>query len=116
MILTYPTPSSKPICPSCSRELSNATPSILLTSRSPLSTAADDQPKVKKAKKGKEKDELVCGHVVCKTCAETIVKPSGRCSVCEAGIGEGGMIPLGKEGQSGGRLAADWCSCSASLD
>jgi len=108
VIFTYPTPTSKPICPSCSRELINATPAILLSSRSPLDStlnldADDTGPKKKKTKKEKE-EPFVCGHVVCKTCADTIVKPSGRCSVCEAGVTAEGMIPLEKEGQSG-RLA-----------
>ena len=92
--------SPKPICPSCSRDLSNSNHSILLSSKSPLSTTTttteDDRPK-KKSKK--EKDEpYVCGHVVCKTCADSIVKESGRCCVCEASISAEGMIPLGKEG------------------
>jgi nitric oxide synthase-interacting protein len=42
----------------------------------------------------------VCGHVVCKTCVDAIVRPQGRCCVCEAKLEEGekGLIPLGKEG------------------
>lgn len=50
-------------------------------------------------KKDKE-DPFVCGHVVCKTCVDAIVRPQGRCCVCEAKLEEGekGLIPLGKEG------------------
>lgn len=55
-----------------------------------------DRPK-KKSKKDKD-EPYICGHVICKTCADTIVKESGRCCVCEAGIKSDGMIPLGKEG------------------
>lgn len=93
--------SPKPICPSCSRDLSNSNHSILLSSKTPLTITTEegdgDRPK-KKSKKEKGKEEYVCGHVVCKTCADSIVKESGRCCVCEAGISEDGMIPLGKEG------------------
>ena len=114
VILHYPTPkSTTPTCPSCTKELSNASSSILLSSRKPAVPASDetktngeaDEPPAKKKKKGK-KDEapFVCGHVVCKTCAETIVKPSGRCCVCEAEVDEAGRIPVGKEGQSASRL------------
>ncbi|KAJ9126498.1 hypothetical protein QFC24_002241 [Naganishia onofrii] len=95
-----------PICPSCSREISNSTKSILLTSRLPAhaSAAADEPaapPAAKKAKKEKrEKEEpAVCGHVVCSTCAETIVKPGKQCVVCEAVIRpDKDMIELGREG------------------
>ncbi|ORY31390.1 hypothetical protein BCR39DRAFT_526397 [Naematelia encephala] len=104
VIFTYPTPTSKPTCPSCTKELSNSTSSVLLSSRSPAvapdapkGDRDDEQPKKKKSKKDKE-DPFVCGHVVCKTCTDTIVKPSGRCCVCEAKVDEGGQIPLGKEG------------------
>ncbi|KAK8858470.1 hypothetical protein IAR55_002697 [Kwoniella newhampshirensis] len=106
VIFTYPPASrSKPICPSCSKELSNSNYSVLLSSRSPASTSTeadpsadlDDGRKKKKQKKDKE-DPSVCGHVVCQTCSDTIVKPQGRCSVCEAKVEDSGRIPLGKEG------------------
>ena len=113
----------KPICPSCSKDLSNSNHSVLLSSRQPASASTNgdtlngngngngngdadanaddlegDRPK-KKSKKSKDKEEpYVCGHVICKTCSDVIVKESGRCCVCEAKIEEGGMIPLGKEG------------------
>ncbi|KGB74797.1 nitric oxide synthase-interacting protein [Cryptococcus deuterogattii 99/473] len=101
VILTYPPNSkAKPICPSCSKELSNANTSFLLSSRSPLASidmGGEDGRKKKKQKKDRE-DPLVCGHVICQVCTDTIVKPQGRCSVCEARIEEEGRIPLGKEG------------------
>jgi len=105
--LTYSGPKQNtPTCPSCTKELSNATSSFLLSSRKPASSATDpadngDEPPAKKKKKGK-KDEApyVCGHVVCKNCAETIVKPSGRCCVCEAEVDATGLIALGKEGET----------------
>jgi nitric oxide synthase-interacting protein len=66
----------------------------------PTPAETDDEPPAKKKKKGK-KDEApyVCGHVVCKNCADTIVKPAGRCCVCEAEVDDAGRIPLGKEGE-----------------
>lgn len=114
---TYPAPSKSdssngqttrtPICPSCSREISNATKSILLTSKSPAPSSADadadgaEPPAAKKTKREKrEKEEAVCGHVVCATCAETIVKPGKQCVVCEAVIRpDKDMIELGREGE-----------------
>lgn len=104
---TYPaasktdTTKSTPICPSCSREISNATKSILLTSKRPAQEEATDGPgPSKKAKKDKkDKEELVCGHVVCSTCADTIVKPGKQCPVCEAHVRpDKDMIELGREG------------------
>lgn len=106
VILHYPSSSKTPHCPSCSRELSNAVPSVLLTSRQPAippstNGAETDEPAPKKKKKSdKSKEEpLVCGHVFCKTCADSIVLPAGRCSVCEAKIAKEGMVPMGKEGE-----------------
>ncbi|WWC62438.1 uncharacterized protein I303_105034 [Kwoniella dejecticola CBS 10117] len=103
VILTYPpASSSKPICPTCTKELSNATNTILLSSRSPLTIESapvdgEESRKKKKQKKDKE-DPYVCGHVICQTCADTIVKPQGRCCVCEAKVDDSGRISLGKEG------------------
>lgn len=103
--LHYPPASKTPHCPSCARELSNSNASYLLSSRSPAGAAESESArpakKAKKDKKEKEKDAApyVCGHVVCKTCVDTIVKPAKRCCVCEAGVGEAGMIPVGKEGE-----------------
>ncbi|WRT67667.1 uncharacterized protein IL334_004639 [Kwoniella shivajii] len=110
VIFTYPPLSSKPICPTCTKELSNSTSSILLSSREPLSSSTivkndeeedgDGEASRKKKKQKKDKDEkpFVCGHVICQTCSDTIVKPQGRCCVCEAKINDDGRIPLGKEG------------------
>ncbi|WVQ65902.1 uncharacterized protein L199_004080 [Kwoniella botswanensis] len=101
VILTYPPSStSKPICPTCTKELSNATSSILLSSRQPIHPAdgdGDEGRKKKKQKKDKE-EAYVCGHVICQTCSDTIVKPQGRCCVCDAKVEDSGRIPLGKEG------------------
>ncbi|WWC70646.1 uncharacterized protein I206_104597 [Kwoniella pini CBS 10737] len=103
VILTYPPSSnSKPICPTCTKELSNSTNNILLSSRQPLISQSELIPdeegsKKKKQKKDKE-DPFVCGHVICQTCSDTIVKPQGRCCVCEAKINNDGIILLGKEG------------------
>lgn len=105
---TYPaasktdTTKSTPICPSCSREISNATKSILLTSKRPANETTDEPAPAKRAKKDKkEKEDVVCGHVVCSTCADTIVKPGKQCPVCEAHIRpDKDMIELGREGES----------------
>ncbi|KAK6908311.1 nitric oxide synthase-interacting protein [Kwoniella mangroviensis CBS 8886] len=101
VILTYPPSStSKPICPTCTKELSNATSSILLSSRQPIPSAngdGDEGRKKKKQKKDKE-EAYVCGHVICQTCSDTIVKPQGRCCVCDAKVEDSGRILLGKEG------------------
>lgn len=106
---TYPSapkaPSSaptdaKPACPSCLREVNNATGAVLLTSRKAEAGGDGDEPKKKKKKKDKEKKDdagaAVCGHVVCATCAERERKGGNQCPVCEAEIQ--GAIPLGKEG------------------
>lgn len=88
----------KPICPSCSREMTNATRCVLLSSRSP---AGAEPPKKKKknGEDGKSKEELCCGHVVCGTCADTVVKPGKQCVVCEASIRpDKDMVDLDKEG------------------
>lgn len=107
---TYPnssktdTPSStqdKPICPSCSREMTNGTRCVLLISKSP---AGAEPPKKTKKKQngedGKSKEAACCGHVVCGTCADTVVKPGKQCVVCEASIrSDEDMVDLDKEGE-----------------
>lgn len=111
VILTYPGDKSeaasnsdvKPICPSCSRELTNATRCVLLSSTTtlPSSGEAETAPVKKKQKKDKEggKEVFTCGHVVCGTCADTVVKPGKQCLICDAAIrSEKDMIDLGKEG------------------
>lgn len=117
----------KPACPSCQKELSNATGAVLLSSREPAGAEgdkgkekegeeangdADGEGPRKKSKKSKKEKEppAVCGHVVCKNCAETVVKPAQRCCVCEARVKAGDMIQLGHEGESrarGGRRAEE---------
>ncbi len=39
-----------------------------------------------------------CGHVTCKTCADTLVKPSKQCVVCDKVVAEKDIIPLAREG------------------
>jgi nitric oxide synthase-interacting protein len=105
VLFTYPpgkdgAKASKPFCPSCTKELSNATGAVLLSSRVPVENG--EEPVKKKAKKDKKKDKdtiAVCGHVVCKTCADTLVRPSKRCCICEATVEESGILPLGREGE-----------------
>ncbi|BEI86433.1 hypothetical protein CcaverHIS002_0607200 [Cutaneotrichosporon cavernicola] len=104
VILKYPPGGKLPTCPSCQRDLSNASGAVLLTSREPASSLAGkeengDGPRKKARREKKEKlASAVCGHVVCKTCADTVVRPAGRCCVCEAKVGTEDMLPLGSEG------------------
>jgi nitric oxide synthase-interacting protein len=107
VVLKYP-PGNKgqPTCPSCQRDLSNASGAVLLTSREPAGAEKEDGEGPRKKAKKEKKDKLppaVCGHVVCKTCAETVVKPAGRCCVCEAKVAPGEMLQLGSEGELGAR-------------
>ncbi|KAI0922774.1 hypothetical protein AcV5_009660 [Taiwanofungus camphoratus] len=60
-----------PICPSCKKGLSNNTLMHLMKS---------------------------CGHVVCKTCTDTLVKPAKQCIVCDAKVSEKEIIELTREG------------------
>lgn len=39
-----------------------------------------------------------CGHVVCKTCTDTLVKPAKQCIVCDAKVSEKEIIELTREG------------------
>ncbi|KAH9931554.1 uncharacterized protein B0H18DRAFT_989941 [Fomitopsis serialis] len=39
-----------------------------------------------------------CGHVVCKTCTETLVKPGKQCIHCDAKLSEKDIIELTREG------------------
>lgn len=102
---------TKPGCPSCLREVNNATGAVLLaSSRAPVEAGpdgggGDEEPKKKKKKvkasKDKGRREAVCGHVVCRACAERAQAPAGggnACPVCDARIER--AIPLGKEGES----------------
>lgn len=90
---------SKPGCPSCLREINNATGAMLLTSSKAEEKPDGEEPKKKKKKKdAKEKREAVCGHVICNACCGRAEKGGNTCPVCEAGIEK--AIPLGKEGES----------------
>jgi nitric oxide synthase-interacting protein len=39
-----------------------------------------------------------CSHVTCKTCADTLVRPSNQCVVCDKVIAEGDILELKREG------------------
>ena len=39
-----------------------------------------------------------CGHVVCKTCTESLVKPSKQCIQCDKVLGDKDIILLTREG------------------
>lgn len=41
-----------------------------------------------------------CGHVVCKTCTESLVRPSHQCIVCDVKLSEKDVIELKREGKS----------------
>lgn len=67
------------ICPSCQKELSNTTRIFLMKP---------------------------CHHVVCKTCTDSLVKPSSQCVVCDKKLASKEIIELVREGTgfaSGGR-------------
>ncbi|KZT38939.1 hypothetical protein SISSUDRAFT_1046260 [Sistotremastrum suecicum HHB10207 ss-3] len=68
------------ICPSCKRGLSN---NVLISLMKP------------------------CSHVICKTCHDTLVKPSKQCVVCDVKIDEKDAVELKREGTgfAGGGLA-----------
>ncbi|KII91681.1 hypothetical protein PLICRDRAFT_51816 [Plicaturopsis crispa FD-325 SS-3] len=69
-----------PMCPSCKRELSN---SVMLYLAKP------------------------CGHVTCKTCTDSLVRPDKQCILCNSALGEKDIIELRREGTgfAGGGLA-----------
>ncbi|EAU83936.2 hypothetical protein CC1G_10341 [Coprinopsis cinerea okayama7 len=69
-----------PMCPSCKKKLSNNT--LLFLSKP-------------------------CGHVTCKTCTDTLVKPSKQCVVCEKVLKDKDVLELKREGTgfAGGGLA-----------
>jgi len=86
---TYPSSSSDKkndvdrrdaMCPSCKKALSNSTLMFLLSA---------------------------CSHVVCKTCVDTLVRPSSQCVVCDKETPKGSILPLQREGTgfAGGGLA-----------
>ena len=39
-----------------------------------------------------------CSHVTCKTCTDTLVRPSSQCVVCDKLITEGDILELKREG------------------
>ncbi|KAF8902559.1 hypothetical protein CPB84DRAFT_1707514 [Gymnopilus junonius] len=71
---------AEPMCPSCKRRLSN---SVLLYLSKP------------------------CGHVTCKTCTDTLVRPGKQCIVCDTKLKEKDIVGLKREGTgfAGGGLA-----------
>ncbi|KAJ2928480.1 hypothetical protein H1R20_g8614, partial [Candolleomyces eurysporus] len=81
-----PTASSKsseegdPMCPSCKKKLSNNT---LIFLAKP------------------------CGHVTCKTCTDTLVRPAKQCIVCDSKLKDKEIMELKREGTgfAGGGLA-----------
>lgn len=40
-----------------------------------------------------------CSHVVCKTCVDTLVRPSEQCVVCDHKLGKTDIVNLKREGQ-----------------
>ena len=40
-----------------------------------------------------------CSHVVCKTCTDTLVRPSSQCVVCDADASKNKIVELRREGQ-----------------
>lgn len=63
--------SSEPMCPSCKKTFSNNTLMFLMKP---------------------------CGHVTCKTCHDSLVKPSKQCIQCDKSLGEKDIIALAREG------------------
>ncbi|KAH8102063.1 hypothetical protein BXZ70DRAFT_890608 [Cristinia sonorae] len=62
---------ANPICPCCKKGFSNSTLMFLMKQ---------------------------CGHVTCKTCTDTLVKPAKQCIVCDLALGDKDVIPLAREG------------------
>ncbi|KAK0480603.1 hypothetical protein IW261DRAFT_1684498, partial [Armillaria novae-zelandiae] len=77
---------SQPMCPSCKKILSN---SMLMFRKYKCIVMKS------------------CGHVVCKTCTESLVRPSHQCIVCDVKLSEKNVIELKREGTgfAGGGLA-----------
>ncbi|PFH51160.1 hypothetical protein AMATHDRAFT_143320 [Amanita thiersii Skay4041] len=71
---------SEPMCPSCKKRLSN---NILIYVTKP------------------------CGHVTCKTCTDTLVRPAKQCISCDTPLKEKEIIELKREGTgfAGGGMA-----------
>ncbi|KAF8064971.1 hypothetical protein FPV67DRAFT_1419013 [Lyophyllum atratum] len=70
----------EPMCPSCKKHLSN---SVLMFAMKP------------------------CGHVTCKTCTDSLVRPAKQCIVCDKQLKEKDIVELKREGTgfAGGGLA-----------
>ncbi|KAJ7594365.1 hypothetical protein C8J56DRAFT_854503 [Mycena floridula] len=70
---------AKPVCPSCKKALSN---NLLMFLMKP------------------------CGHVICKTCTDTLVRPEKQCVACDTKVGDD-IIELKREGTgfAGGGMA-----------
>ncbi|THH32844.1 hypothetical protein EUX98_g1360 [Antrodiella citrinella] len=62
---------ASPMCPSCKRGFSNSTLMFLMKP---------------------------CGHVTCKTCTDSLVKPAKQCIQCDAILTDKDIIPLAREG------------------
>ena len=41
-----------------------------------------------------------CSHVVCKTCCDTLVRPSHQCSVCDTVLKDKEIVDMDREGRS----------------
>lgn len=85
------------ICPSCKKGLSN-TVRIFRKSFAYAHTYKANCALVMKP----------CGHVVYKTCTETLVKPSSQCVVCDSALGAKDIIEMQRDGQ--------WRLSSSSLE
>lgn len=77
------------MCPSCKKRLSN---NILLFRAFSFflfrASVVLHVPLVSKS----------CGHVICKTCTDTLVRPAKQCLVCEMVVKEKDIIELKREG------------------
>ncbi|KAF8352031.1 hypothetical protein F5887DRAFT_933585 [Amanita rubescens] len=71
---------AEPMCPSCKKRLSN---NILIFVMKP------------------------CGHVTCKTCVDTLIRPSMQCIVCDTQLKDKDIVELKREGTgfAGGGMA-----------
>ena len=109
MIFTFdtkqlaPTSQAQPkaICPSCKKELSNST--HLSRASIPLYFAylhdhSIIYPIVLRN----------CSHVICRTCADTLVRPSQQCSICDKPAKDKDVIHIEREGSSFTYILSDF--------